>query len=1115
MGSRPEIRFEWQADQDPPSIEVFTRSGYIESPGGEEEPKSIATIPTSRGADGVCFARLEADMPDGALILRVRDRDAPAVQAVIGLFVDAEHRQFIASRIAAREARSAVLYATASDGANRDAPLFSIATTVYDTPAAYVEELARCLKEQLCGDFEWLLLDNGSSDPDTRDALAKIAAADPRVRLFRVEENIHIIPGNRYLFDRAQGRYVVPVDSDDIVYRDALALFRSHIESDGQPEILFSEECKLLPDGEPIEHIWRPCLSLLHAFSTCPAAHLMAFDRRLGVEADVYADDYARGSHDWDTMLRLLGHGARAVRVPHILYGWRMHEMSSAANPASKDYLAKSQRAVLERALARAGLSDRLTVEAIAEDQLGFFRIRRARTMPRPVAIDLFVSDATERDLDNLGHNLAMCNAQDLSVRVVCVRSAVEEQAQDRIGRVIACSGKDPEQILEPESPGRAASEMPDGVFAKILVDNSLRLQGDGWIWDVVGALELDPGTGLLGGLVTFRDGLVQHAGYFTGLDGFVATPCFGQPSHAIRGRLAQIARGVTAVYGGLMAVRPEVVARVGGFLDVDRNDGIHGLEFSLRCRSAGIGVGFTPALSATRSEPLQPRIGLGHPLRDLIRVEERTIHGSDPFYSPLLSRDSALFGQPARGASAPPSSPEVAALTAGPSPLDRMLMTMNARARRWVRSTGYRVLSAVKRRRPVQVAAPPAAAGLPNPTPIKGLLAPAEPLNLRIDPRLSGRPTLNVLLPGIAMESMSGGPNTIYNLCYRMAAEGVPVRFFSTGLPMKSDLTPIWNHVMSLAGIDRRLDNVEFVDASDRGVPAFIGANDVFMATAWWTAQMVKYALRLVNPKRFLYLIQDFEPVLDAHSTPHALALETYGLDFVPFVNHPFLAQYFREQRIGRFADAAFADRCTVIDPAIDRTRFFPQERGAEGKRRLLFYARPITARRNLFELGVAALREAAMAGAFDSADWEILAMGDAVGEVELGRGQVLRPAPWQDFDGYAAQMRSADVLLSLMLSPHPSYPPLEMAACGGFVVTNRYANKTPESFATISPRIFAPDPTVEGIGRALVVAAERACSSDDPAEDIPSPASWSDAFAPVLPRAVKAFHDCQEVIK
>jgi hypothetical protein len=396
---------------------------------------------------------------------------------------------------------------------------------------------------------------------------------------------------------------------------------------------------------------------------------------------------------------------------------------------------------------------------------------------------------------------------------------------------------------------------------------------------------------------------------------------------------------------------------------------------------------------------------------------------------------------------------------------------------------------------------------------PPQGLLTPADPLHLRVDAQLSATPTLNVLLPGLCMRGMSGGPNTILNLTYRMAAQGVPVRYLSCSADMDADTAPLWAHVQALAGIPRRLPNVAFVCAHDRRKAVAIGAGDVFLASAWWTAQMVKYALPLVRPQRFLYVIQDYEPVLHEHSTSHALAAETYGLDCAPIVNHPLLLEYLVRHGVGRFADPAFAARAAVIDPAIDRQHFFVDEHRPAGPRRLLFYARPRSAARNLFQLGIAALQRAAALGAFEQQAWEFLAMGDPVEDIALGRGHVLRHAPWRDFAGYAAQMRHADVLLSLMLSPHPSYPPLEMAACGGLVVTNAYDVKSAQRLTALSPNIAAPAPTIEAVGDALALAAARVGDRAARAAGarLAAPASWAAALAPVLPYAIAAFHDCR----
>ncbi|MBP7967934.1 MAG: hypothetical protein KAZ24_00570, partial [Brachymonas sp.] len=55
----------------------------------------------------------------------------------------------------------------------------------------------------------------------------------------------------------------------------------------------------------------------------------------------------------------------------------------------------------------------------------------------------------------------------------------------------------------------------------------------------------------------------------------------------------------------------------------------------------------------------------------------------------------------------------------------------------------------------------------------------------------------------------------------------------------------------------------------------------------------------------------------------------------------------------------------------------------------------------------------------------------------------------------------------LSLMVSPHPSYPPLEMAAFGARVVTNGFANK---DLSTVSPSLVtAQPPNPDGFAKAL----------------------------------------------
>jgi hypothetical protein len=148
-------------------------------------------------------------------------------------------------------------------------------------------------------------------------------------------------------------------------------------------------------------------------------------------------------------------------------------------------------------------------------------------------------------------------------------------------------------------------------------------------------------------------------------------------------------------------------------------------------------------------------------------------------------------------------------------------------------------------------------------------------------------------------------------------------------------------------------------------------------------------------------------------------------------------------------------------------------------------------------------------------SGNWEFLAIGarGSLPPVPLGNGRVLQEAPWQDLAGYAGLLQSSDILLSPMLSPHTSYPILEMAACGGIAVTNSFATKTPTQLTALSPNILAVDATVEGFAMGLAAAAERIATGVDPMSPLRLPGTWEIALAGVQKTILNLLADPSEV--
>jgi hypothetical protein len=366
--------------------------------------------------------------------------------------------------------------------------------------------------------------------------------------------------------------------------------------------------------------------------------------------------------------------------------------------------------------------------------------------------------------------------------------------------------------------------------------------------------------------------------------------------------------------------------------------------------------------------------------------------------------------------------------------------------------------------------------------------------------------PTLNVLSSALTISGMTGGPNTIINLALRIARLGVPVRLVTT--VQSSTLSPAWfrGHAAQLIG-QTGLPDVPIVTAAESGLPLAVGHRDIFLATHWTTAQQLKAVLPRMAVPQFFYMLQEFEPAFYAWSSNYARALETYGLDFWPIFNQSFLADYMLGQPIGRLADPLIRERATIFEPAVEERLFYPPENQAEARpKRLLFYARP-TNTRNLFGLGVMALRQASAHPAF--AGWEFLAIGGRGGvpTMRLAGPHVLWPAEWMDYEGYASSLRQADVLLCPMLSPHTSYPVLEMAASGGLSVTNIFATKTRAALEGLSENIIATEPTVEAMTAALIAAAQQVNGGRNAAPSINLPRDWAASLGPAAERVASLF--------
>lgn len=99
--------------------------------------------------------------------------------------------------------------------------LVSIVMPLYNA-AHTVLESVRSIQAQTCPDWELVIVDDGSRDPSV-EIVSGLIEEDPRIRLFRQEQNGGVAEARNRGIQESQGQYLAFLDSDDLWRPEKLA----------------------------------------------------------------------------------------------------------------------------------------------------------------------------------------------------------------------------------------------------------------------------------------------------------------------------------------------------------------------------------------------------------------------------------------------------------------------------------------------------------------------------------------------------------------------------------------------------------------------------------------------------------------------------------------------------------------------------------------------------------------------------------------------------------------------------------------------------------------------------------------------------------------------------
>ena len=274
------------------------------------------------------------------------------------------------------------------------------------------------------------------------------------------------------------------------------------------------------------------------------------------------------------------------------------------------------------------------------------------------------------------------------------------------------------------------------------------------------------------------------------------------------------------------------------------------------------------------------------------------------------------------------------------------------------------------------------------------------------------------------------------------------------------------------------------------RDVPT--SREDLFLTTSWWNTHATR---RAVHPARIVYMLGEDERMFYPTGDEHLLCAETLSdPDIFYAVNTELLFSHLQSEGL--------APGGIAFEPAFPSVAYYSERQPEEwGRRRFFFYARPNNVR-NLYWRGIAAVSSAIEEGVLASENWAFYFVGKEAPELILPgavRPQIINDAPREE---YLRIVRGVDVGLSLVYSPHPSYPPFDLAASGAVVVTNRFGAAKMD-LSRYSPNILCVEPSVPGLvaglRRAVALAEDQAMRTVNAAK-FGMPRDWPTALAPIL---------------
>ncbi len=218
-------------------------------------------------------------------------------------------------------------------------PAVSVLMPVYNA-APYLEAAIESILSQTYGDFEFVIVDDGSTDDSLR-MIQAFAGKDGRIRLLRHEANLGIVKALNDGLSACRGEWVARMDADDIALPDRLERQQQAMAADASIGALGGALAYIDAQGRDLGLI-RRCSPSASPLSANPLLHPTVMLRRsICVQNNLAYQEEYRYAEDYYLWLEIRRHAAIAA-LEDVVLKYRIHDQASRSR-----YLKQMLRATL------------------------------------------------------------------------------------------------------------------------------------------------------------------------------------------------------------------------------------------------------------------------------------------------------------------------------------------------------------------------------------------------------------------------------------------------------------------------------------------------------------------------------------------------------------------------------------------------------------------------------------------------------------------------------------------------------------------------------------------------------------------------------------------------